>query len=371
MKIQKIETFTREPISLTRVTADDGSVGWGQIAPYRADITAMILHRQMARHFLGASLDFTSPGAGLLDLANGAIEKEYKFPGAYVVRAVGGIETALWDLLAKKSGVSVATLAGGGKASRFRAYGSSMSREIKPEDEATRLLKLRQEQGFDAFKVRVGQVCGKDVDAWPGRSEDLVRTMRKRMGPEVALLVDGNSGFSPAKAIELGKLLQDQQVSHFEEPCPYWELEQTAEVAAALTLDVAGGEQDTDLAQFRRMVRLKAVDIVQPDILYLGGFARSLEAARYGHAAGLACTPHAANVTLVTVFTLHLLSAVPNPGKYLEFCIEDWPWQHGIFEPALEVKGGKVKIPDAEPGWGVRVRQDWLDKAVLETSTNR
>ena len=51
-------------------------------------------------------------------------------------------------------------------------------------------------------------------------------------------------------------MLQQQGVCHFEEPCPYWELEQTAEVAAALELPVAGGEQDTDLAQFRRMIAL-------------------------------------------------------------------------------------------------------------------
>jgi L-alanine-DL-glutamate epimerase-like enolase superfamily enzyme len=278
---------------------------------------------------------------------------------------VGGVETALWDLLAKKAGCSVAKLAGGGIRKEFRAYGSSMSREIKPLEEAQRLTRLRQEHGFDAFKIRVGKVLGKDVDAWPGRSEDLVRTVRRELGSQVSLLVDGNSGFSPAGAIKLGSVLQECGVEHFEEPCPYWELEWTAEVAAALDLDVAGGEQDTDLAQFRRMARLKAVDIVQPDICYLGGFSRSLEAGRLG----LPCTPHAANLTFVTVFTLHLLSALPQPGKYLEYCIEDWDWQHGIFEPALEVKDGKIRLPESEAGWGVRVRADWLAKAQREQSS--
>jgi L-alanine-DL-glutamate epimerase-like enolase superfamily enzyme len=162
-----------------------------------------------------------------------------------------------------------------------------MSREITPQDEAKRLEKLRQTCGFDAFKIRVGKVLGRDVDAWPGRSEDLTRTVRKRLGQDVTLLVDGNSGFSPGGAIKLGKVLEGEGVVHFEEPCPYWELEQTAQVAAALKLDVAGGEQDTDLAQFRRMVRLNAVDIVQPDICYLGGFSRSLDAGSLG----LPCTP--------------------------------------------------------------------------------
>ena len=59
--------------------------------------------------------------------------------------------------------------------------------------------------------------------------------MRRALGDEAALLVDANSGFSPARAIEVGRLLEDNGVEHFEEPCLYWELEQTQEVADALT----------------------------------------------------------------------------------------------------------------------------------------
>src|SRR5581483_12198877 len=318
----------------------------------------------VAQHFLGREVDPSRPHESLLALANGAIENEYKFPGSYVCRAVGGVETALWDLLAKKAGCSVAHLAGAGERKDFRAYGSSMRRDITPADEAARLVRLRDKYGFDAFKIRVGKVCGRDVDTWPGRSEELVRTVRRELGPQVALLVDGNSGYSPEGAIKLGQVLREQGVSHFEEPCPYWELEWTAQVAAALDLDVAGGEQDTDLAQFRRMVRMKAVDIVQPDICYIGGFSRALEVGRMG----LPCTPHSANLTLVTVFSLHLLTVLDQPGKYLEYCIEEGGWQDGIIEPVLEVKGGRVRLPEAEAGWGVRIRKDWLEKAERQIS---
>ena len=59
---------------------------------------------------------------------------------------------------------------------------------------------------------------------------------------------------------------------------------------------MAGGEQDWDIQQWKRIVAMLAVDIIQPDILYLGGMIRSMEVARMGHAAGLPCTPHAANL---------------------------------------------------------------------------
>ena len=86
---------------------------------------------------------------------------------------------------------------------------------------------MRDEYGFDAFKFRVGAECGHDVDEWPGRTEEIVPTMRAALGDDVALLVDANSGFSPQRAIEVGRLLEEHGVEHYEEPCPYWELEQT------------------------------------------------------------------------------------------------------------------------------------------------
>ena len=84
MKITSVETFTRDPISIVCLRTDDGYEGFGQVAPFNADITATILHRQIAPHALGA--DATDIDA-LVDLC---VEREYKFPGSYVRRAVGG-----------------------------------------------------------------------------------------------------------------------------------------------------------------------------------------------------------------------------------------------------------------------------------------
>ena len=70
-------------------------------------------------------------------------------------------------------------------------------------------------------------------------------------------------------------------------------------------MKVAGGEQDNDLAQWRRMMRMRAVDIAQPDVCYVGGLTRALRVAALAGAAGMPCTPHSANHSLVLVFTLH------------------------------------------------------------------
>jgi L-alanine-DL-glutamate epimerase-like enolase superfamily enzyme len=360
MKIKSIETFSTEQVALVRVRTDDGAEGWGQVAPSNADISATVLHRMIAPHALG--WDATD----LEGLSQHCIEENYKFPWSFVCRALGGVDTALWDLRGKLEGKSVCELLGG-KPRPFPVYGSSMRRDITPEDEAARLVRLKDEFGYGAFKIRVGRREGHDQDQWPGRTDALVPTVRQAIGDETALLVDGNSCYTPAGAIKVGKLLQDNGVCHFEEPCPYWELEWTAEVAAALDVPVAGGEQDNDLAQWRRMIRMNAVDIVQPDVCYVGGLTRALRVAKMAAEADKPCVPHSANRSMVTVFTLHMMGAIPNAGPHVEFSIEPVGWTADLFSPALDTVDGKVQIPDG-PGWGVEINPAWLEKAERQIS---
>ncbi len=365
MIIDSIETFATEFVCFVRVRTDEGGEGWGQVAPYFADITAQVVHRQVAPHALGADALNIDQLVGLIP------EREHKFPGSYLRRAIGGLDTALWDLRGKLEGKSVCELIGG-TPGPVRAYGSSMKRDITPAEEAERLKSLRDRFGFDAFKFRIGSECGHDKDEWPGRTEEIVPTVRRALDDSVALLVDANSCYSPEKAIEIGRLLQDNAISHYEEPCPYWEYEQTKQVTDTLDIDVTGGEQDCELQNWRRMVDMRAVDVVQPDICYLGGLTRTLRVATMGAEAGLPCTPHCANLSMVTLFTMHLLRAIPNAGKYLEFSIEGhdyYPWQDDLFRNhPFAIADGKATVPEA-PGWGVEINPDWLENSEYRISS--
>ena len=363
-KISKIETFCNEYIGFVRLTNEDGAQGWGQVSTYNSDITCQILHRQVAPWTLGEK---TEDLDDLLDLVT---EREHKFPGSYLRRAMGGFDTAIWDMKGKVAGQPVVKLLGGDPGS-LRAYASSMKRDITPKDEAYRLCKLRDEFGFDAFKVRAGAEVGRNKDEWPGRTEEIIPTISTELGDRVDLLIDANSCYTVDRAIEIGKLLQDNGFSHFEEPCPYWELEQTKAVTDALEIDVTGGEQDCDIPTWRRMIEMGAVNIAQPDILYLGGINRTLRVVDLAKSAGIPITPHCANLSLVTLFTMHLLKAIPNAGKYLEFSIEGadyYPWQQDLFlEDPYSVDDGKVTISD-KPGWGIEIRSDWLEKSTYQCS---
>jgi L-alanine-DL-glutamate epimerase-like enolase superfamily enzyme len=107
MKIKSIETFSDEFVCFVRVTTEDGQTGLGQVAPYYADITAKVVHRQVAPYALGKdAFDID----GILGLVR---DREHKFPGSYLRRAMGGLDTALWDLRGKHEGKPVCALIGG------------------------------------------------------------------------------------------------------------------------------------------------------------------------------------------------------------------------------------------------------------------
>ncbi|MFM2355892.1 MAG: hypothetical protein RLZZ528_1628, partial [Pseudomonadota bacterium] len=130
-------------------------------------------------------------------------------------------------------------------------------------------------------------------------------------------------------------------------------------------------EQDCEYSSWQLMFDRQSIDIAQPDVMYMGGISRTLQVARMAAAAGLPVTPHAANLSLVTMCTMHLLKAIPNAGKYLELSIEGldyYPWQDGLFHgDPYAVEDGHVTVPDA-PGWGVEIRADWLDRASYRVS---
>jgi L-alanine-DL-glutamate epimerase-like enolase superfamily enzyme len=148
----------------------------------------------------------------------------------------------------------------------------------------------------------------------------VVRAVRAAVGPDARLMVDANSCYTPQRAIEVGRFLDEHGVAYFEEP---------------------------------------------PGICYLGGLVRTLAVAELADRCGLTCTPHSANLSLVMVFTLHLMAAIPNAGSHAELSIEPdayYPWQAGLFDPPLEVRDGAVAVPDG-PGWGVEVSPSWLARA--------
>ena len=181
-----------------------------------------------------------------------------------------------------------------------------------------------------------------------------------------------NCAWDAATAMQVGKAIESAAIAWYEEPLAPTDLEGYREVRRAVRIPISGGEGLAGLYPFRDLIQTRSVDIVQPDVMYMGGISRTLRVVRMAAAAGLPCTPHSANLSLVTLCTMHLLGAIPNPGKYLELSIEGagyHPWQQGLFlgDP-FAVRDGQVTIPSA-PGWGAEINPEWLHSATYRRSS--
>lgn len=234
-----------------------------------------------------------------------------------------------------------------------------MRRDITPEQEAERLLGLVESGSFTGFKIRIGSVMGQDADAAPGRTERIIPYLRDQLGDQISLRADANGCYSPAEAIRVGRILEANGFYHFEEPCPYPQLEATRKVADALDIPVAGGEQDQVLEHFHRMINTGVVDIVQPDIGYVGGMVRARKVALMAEAAGIPCTPHCANTSLLQIFTLHLAACTSSVSQFQEWSIEDTAWTKELYDGLPQVKQSMIEI-GSDPGWGVLINEDYL-----------
>ena len=140
-------------------------------------------------------------------------------------------------------------------------------------------MRERDAHGYSAFKVKIGRRRGRDMDEWPGRTRAVIRAVREALGDAVELLADANARLRTGAGHRGREAAGAAWLHTVRGACPHQELEWTARVAEALDIEVAGGEQDHDLAQVRRMLDMRAVDVLQPDVCYAGGFTQALRAA--------------------------------------------------------------------------------------------
>jgi L-alanine-DL-glutamate epimerase-like enolase superfamily enzyme len=361
------------------VNFDNGIQGFGQTAPFAADISAMIMHRQIAPLVIGKDIlagtgedkieiniekvakdPFAAGSPG--DICEGVALSCYKHLGSHLFRTLSGLDTALWDAFGKVVGKPVYSLLGGTRKA-ISVYGSSMDRVMPEEHEAERM-KVLYVQGYGAFKLHCAYPNGNNTDTRPGRTERVIKLVREAIG-NAELYVDVNGNYSPEYAIAKIPFLKEYGVSILEEPCRYWELSETQEVHQAAKntgISIAGGEQDYMMPQWRTYCNLPAVDIVQPDICYIGGFSRALAIACMSYVKGLLCTPHCANRSMLPVFSSHFLCVIENGFPFLEYSIEEESWLNDVIVGAPVVQNGKL-TPAEKTGWGIAVNPEWLKKA--------
>ena len=289
-----------------------------------------------------------------------------------VMNAISGIDVALWDIAGKVAGLPLYRLLGGCR-DRVEAYASGgFYQEGKSIDDLAGEAEGYRARGFKGMKMKIGrnpstqthlrhlvdhaELCEVEPE------EDIARVaaVRKALGPHAKLMVDVNCAWSPAMAIRMGRALEPYDLYWIEEPVATDDIDGSARVADALATPIAGYETEVGLYGFRQLIDRGAVDIVQPDIAWSGGFSEGRRIAAYAQAHHRMVAPHAFAGAVLLVASLHFAAAIPN-GLLLEWDQNPNALRDELLKEPLRLEeDGTVKLPE-RPGLGIE-----LDRAAIE-----
>lgn len=286
-------------------------------------------------------------------------KSNYKLQNLALWVPLATIEFAVLDLLGKLAGKSMGELIGTVHHPYIHVYRANNYRGKSAEESIELIKKHVFETGAKALKFKLGGRMSHNKDFPPGRTEELVPLVRKTFGDEMVIYADSNGSYDAAEAIRIGRLLEEFKFDFYEEPVPFDWYAETKEVADALSVPIAGGEQEPSMRNFRWLIGNHALDIVQPDIFYFGGMIRSMKVARMAEVMGKSCVPHISNSGLGYLYMMHFVSALPNAGPYHEFKGSDTGIPVDCPTSSLESEGGKVKVPGG-PGLGLTIDPDYL-----------
>jgi L-alanine-DL-glutamate epimerase-like enolase superfamily enzyme len=289
----------------------------------------------------------------------------FRYNGISLGIPLATIEFAILDLLGRIVGKSMGQLFGTIHHPEVAVYQATEYREKSVEESMRLIQRDVAEYNARALKIKVGGLMFMTADIHAvgpeGRTETIIPLVRKTFGDQMTLYADANGFYSVEEAIRVGKLLEEYRYGFFEEPVMFDWYEETREVADALSLPVAGGEQEYSLHGFRWLIANDGLQIVQPDTYYFGGMIRCLKVARMAAAFGKHCTPHMSGGGLGFLYMMHFVSALPNAMAHHEF---KGLRTHVKFEcktSSLKVVDGGIKVPTG-PGLGVELDPDFVRK---------
>jgi L-alanine-DL-glutamate epimerase-like enolase superfamily enzyme len=275
------------------------------------------------------------------------------------------IEFAILDMLGRIANKPIGQLIGEIHHPQVAVYQATEYREKSVEESLNLIKRDVAENNAHALKIKVGGLMfmTKDIKAVgpQGRTERIIPLIRETFGDDMALYADANGFYSVQEAIRVGRLLEEYRYGFLEEPVPFDWYEETKQVADALTIPVAGGEQEYSLHGFRWLIANEGLQVVQPDNYYFGGMIRSMKVARMAKALGKDCTPHMSGGGLGYLYMMHFVSALPNACPHHEFKGFGTNVKFECKTSPLAVADGKVKVP-AGPGLGVDIDVDYIRK---------
>lgn len=266
--------------------------------------------------------------------------------GALTSIAIAAVDTALWDLRGRKTGLPLHRLAGGAKEGIELYYTEGGWLHIEEAELVEEALRAK-ERGFGGTKLKVGR---------PHVAEDVRRiaAVRDKVGAEWEIMTDANQGFTLDEAIRRARCYQDLDVAWFEEPIHADDVRAHQRLAASTSVPIAVGESMYSISQFKDYLQSGACSIVQVDVGRIGGITPWLKVAHMAEAFNVPVCPH-----FLMELHLPLCCAVPN-SRWLEYI----PQLDLVTSSQIRIEAGKA-VPSVEPGLGIA--WDWaaLDRHIV------
>jgi L-alanine-DL-glutamate epimerase-like enolase superfamily enzyme len=290
-------------------------------------------------------------------------KSNYKVQNLALWVPLATIEFAILDLLGRIAQKPMGELIGEIHNPKVAVYRANNYRGKSADESIKEIAKNVEESQAKAVKLKIGGRMSKDADYPPGRTEELIPLVRETFGDDMVIYADSNGSYSVNEAIRIGKIMEEYKYDFYEEPVPFDWYEETRQVADALDVPIAGGEQEPSLHNFRWLIANDALDIVQPDMFYFGGMIRSMKVAKMADALGKTCVPHISGSGLGYLYMMHFISAVPNAGPYHEFKGFNKDIPYTCDTSSLESDEGVVTVPSG-PGLGLDIDPEFVSRHI-------
>jgi D-galactarolactone cycloisomerase len=351
-------------MTLVRITTEDGLVGYGEAkaAVGSAGVCASLvtcIEQELRPMLIGQ--DARQISALWEQMYNGtrghyALARGRAFPvlgrRGLTVSAISGVDMALWDLLGKSLDVPVVQLLGGACREHMPAYASGGWASVEGIGEQ---LSGYVAKGFRAVKMRVGV-----MDGTVATSIARVKAARSALGPEIGIMADAHGTYSVPEAKQFCRALEDTNLSWFEEPINADNRRGTAEVRATTSIPIACGESEFTRFDFRDLIEVAAVDVLQPDLAICGGITEGMRISALAGTHQLQLAPHLWGSALSFSAGMHLAFASPS-ATILEYSLGANPLLHELPEESFACTDGTFAAPIA-PGLGVTPKAEVVEK---------
>jgi L-alanine-DL-glutamate epimerase-like enolase superfamily enzyme len=369
-----IHYMPNRPTLLVQVHTDEGITGLGEAAVYGGfleSIEAIILG-ELRQTILGQDPFKVEKLWQMM-----ATRAQQRGRRGMLMMAISGIDIALWDIVGQATRTPLYRLLGGYRDTLATYASAGFYAQDKDAAALANEIAGYVERGFRYVKIKVGrnpEVMLNPLHEMPAADyatatleEDVerVRTVREAIGPQVRLALDANNAWTPSVALRFMREVERFDIYWLEEPVATDDIEGSALVAHQLDTPVSGYETETGLPGFRELITRRAVDIVQPDVIWTGGITECRKVAALAQAYGLPVIPHVFSSAVSSIANMHFIASIPN-GGLLEFDQNPNPLRSELLERPIEItREGTVSLPD-RPGLGVTLNQETIERYQLK-----